>query len=126
VTEEQRYFNSPEHWREITEAIRRFTMAATCMHPGCKEPREANLDYCRGHEGGFTAPFVGRTEQAKTQAQTRIEARVIELAPMIQLKVDGDVWELAFPDAHRVAIALLSVIGYEDLSKLTYPPKKKP
>lgn len=25
-----------------------------CNHPGCPYPPEANLFYCRGHEGGFT------------------------------------------------------------------------
>ncbi len=33
-----------------------------CKHPGCEYRAEANIDYCRGHEGGFTAPFKGRTE----------------------------------------------------------------
>lgn len=34
----------------------------TCDHPRCPYPREPNLRFCRGHEGGFDGDFKGRTE----------------------------------------------------------------
>lgn len=58
--------------------------------------------------------------------QGRITAQIVELAPMIALKVDGDVWELSKADAHRVMCALMGVLGYSEdyLIKRGYQPKE--
>ncbi len=34
---------------------------STCKHEGCTYEAEANIDYCRGHEGGFDIGDKGRT-----------------------------------------------------------------
>ncbi len=44
-------------------------MRRQCKHDGCPHEAETNLNYCRGHEGGFDAPFVGRTEADKQKKE---------------------------------------------------------
>lgn len=57
-------------------------------------------------------------------ADARIAAAFIEREPLIQLSIDGEVLELAKADAHRIAVALLALLGYDERSKVWIYPRK--